>query len=79
MAELIRYAGVRGDVPWTMKQNQRGPTCGCTSIAVAYRILTGWTVFPTKGNYRQFAGHPRDRPAERQRERPIDSPGREAR
>jgi hypothetical protein len=38
-----------------MTQNQRGPTCGCTSIAVAYRILTGWTVFPTKGNFRQFS------------------------
>lgn len=57
MAELERYADfyIGGDVPWTMTQNQRGPTCGCTSIAVAYRILTGWTVFPTKGNYRQFS------------------------
>jgi hypothetical protein len=57
MAELVRYEDfyVGGDVPWTMTQNQRGPTCGCTSIAVAYRILTGWTVFPTKGNYRQFS------------------------
>lgn len=55
MAELERYNGIEGRIPWTMTQDQRGPTCGCTSIAVAYRILTGWTVFPTKGNYRQFS------------------------
>ena len=55
MAELEKYTHYSGRIPWTMTQNQRGPTCGCTTIAVAYRILTGWTVFPTKGNYRQFS------------------------
>lgn len=25
-----------------------------TAISVAYRILTGWTIFPTKGHFRKF-------------------------
>ncbi|HEU4406878.1 MAG TPA: hypothetical protein VFS43_16545 [Polyangiaceae bacterium] len=63
MAELVPYRKkyVIGDIPWTMTQSQRGPTCGCTAIAVAYRILTGWTVFPTKGNFRQFSNDRRGR------------------
>jgi hypothetical protein len=43
-----------GHMPWVMTQNQRGPTCGLTAINVAYRILTGWTLFATKGQYRDF-------------------------
>lgn len=46
--------GFSGHMPWVMKQNQRGPTCGLTAINVAYRILTGWTLFATKGQYREF-------------------------
>ena len=44
-----------GHMPWVMTQNQRGPTCGLTAINVAYRILTGWTLFATKGQYRDFS------------------------
>lgn len=55
MHELRSYNGLMfGHVPWAMTQNQRGPTCGMTAISVAYRILTGWTIFPTKGHYRDF-------------------------
>jgi len=43
-----------GHKPWVMTQNQRGPTCGLTAINVAYRILTGWTLFATKGQFRDF-------------------------
>jgi hypothetical protein len=46
--------GLNGHRPWIMTQNQRGPTCGLTAITVAYRILTGWTIFATKGQYRDF-------------------------
>jgi hypothetical protein len=46
--------GLKGHRPWIMTQNQRGPTCGLTAITVAYRILTGWTIFATKGQYREF-------------------------
>lgn len=46
--------GLRGHRPWIMTQDQRGPTCGLTAITVAYRILTGWTIFATKGQYRDF-------------------------
>ncbi|MEN6318093.1 MAG: hypothetical protein ABFD82_05000 [Syntrophaceae bacterium] len=46
--------GLDGHRPWIMTQNQRGPTCGLTAITVAYRILTGWTIFATKGQYRDF-------------------------
>ena len=52
---LRAYAGTKtGYVPWALDQNQRGPSCGMTAISVAYRILTGWTIFPTKGHYRNF-------------------------
>lgn len=52
---LREYTGTKqGDIPWAMDQNQRGPTCGMTAISVAYRILTGWTIFPTKGHFRDF-------------------------
>lgn len=52
---LQRYTGdVLGRVPWALTQNQRGPTCGMTAISVAYRLLTGWTIFPTKGQFRDF-------------------------
>jgi hypothetical protein len=49
------YGGaLSGHRPWIMTKNQRGPTCGLTAITVAYRILTGWTIFATKGQYRDF-------------------------
>lgn len=52
---LTEYSGTKtGYVPWAMTQDQRGPSCGMTAISVAYRILTGWTIFPTKGHYRDF-------------------------
>lgn len=53
---MVPYQSFTGDVPWTMTQNQRGPTCALTAISVAYRILTGWTIFATKGQYRDFSG-----------------------
>lgn len=68
MAELEQYTDISGDIPWAMQQDQRGPTCGMTSIAVAYRILTGWTVFPTKGNYRAFMDELRSWPVEKGQE-----------
>jgi hypothetical protein len=52
---MEQYSGaLKGHRPWIMTQNQRGPTCGLTAITVAYRILTGWTIFATKGQYREF-------------------------
>ncbi len=52
---MRKYSGtLNGHRPWAMQQNQRGPTCGLTAISVAYRILTGWTIFATKGEYRNF-------------------------
>jgi len=52
---LRAYSGTKtGYVPWALTQNQRGPTCAMTAISVAYRILTGWTIFPTKGHFRNF-------------------------
>jgi hypothetical protein len=46
--------GFTGHRPWIMTKDQRGPTCGLTAITIAYRILTGWTIFATKGQYRNF-------------------------
>lgn len=52
---LRKFNGITfGRVPWALTQDQRGPTCGMTAISVAYRILTGWTIFPTKGHFRTF-------------------------
>lgn len=52
---LQAYNGtMTGHRPWALTQNQRGPTCGMTAISVAYRILTGWTIFATKGQFRDF-------------------------
>ncbi len=52
---MKEYTGsFAGHVPWIMTKDQRGPTCGLSAISIAYRILTGWTLFSTKGQYREF-------------------------